>query len=161
MIQYCPTNGDILTISNIMNCIHLTENMKEHEGVYVFNWFLFLEQNHGYRISGSKTTCLWPSLHMTLFHFQTKFKDFYWLFLFSCSVMYDSLWLHGLYIACHTPLSMESSRQEYWSGYPFPSPEDLPNPGIEPRSPALQADSLLSEPPKKSKNPGVGSLSLL
>ena len=38
--------------------------------------------------------------------------------------------------------SMEFSRQEYWSGYPFPSPGDLPNPGTEPRSPALQADSL-------------------
>ena len=44
---------------------------------------------------------------------------------------------------------MEFSRQEYWSGLPFPSPEDLPNPGIEPGSPALQADALLSEPPGK------------
>ena len=42
----------------------------------------------------------------------------------------------------------------------IPSPGDLPNPGIEPRSPALQADSLLSEPPGKPKNTGVGSLSL-
>ena len=41
------------------------------------------------------------------------------------------------------------SKQEYWSGLPFPSPGDLPDPGIEPRSPALQADSLLSELPKK------------
>ena len=45
--------------------------------------------------------------------------------------------------------SMEFSRQEYWSGLPFPSPGDHPNPGIEPRSPALQADALLSEPPGK------------
>ena len=44
-----------------------------------------------------------------------------------------------------TPLSMEFSRQEYWSGLPFPSPGDLPDPGIEPRSPAWQADYLLSE----------------
>ena len=43
--------------------------------------------------------------------------------------------------------SMGFSRQEYWSGVPFPSPGDLPNPGIEPRSPALQADTLTSEPP--------------
>ena len=42
---------------------------------------------------------------------------------------------------------MEFSRQEYWSGLPFPSPGDLPDPGIEPGSPALQADALLSEPP--------------
>ena len=47
------------------------------------------------------------------------------------------------------PLSMEFSRQEYWKGLPFPTPGDLPNPGIEPRSPALQADSLPSEPPRK------------
>ena len=45
---------------------------------------------------------------------------------------------------------MEHSRQEYWSGQPVPSPEDLYNPGFEPRSLALQADSLLSEPPGKS-----------
>ena len=44
---------------------------------------------------------------------------------------------------------MGFSRQEYWSGLPFPSPGDFPNPGIEPRSPTLQADSLLSEPPGK------------
>ena len=44
------------------------------------------------------------------------------------------------------PLSMGFSRQEYWSALPFPSPEDLPDPGIEPRSPALQADALPSEP---------------
>ena len=42
---------------------------------------------------------------------------------------------------------MGFSRQEYWSGLPFPSPGDLPNPGIEPRCPVLQADSLPSEPP--------------
>ena len=47
------------------------------------------------------------------------------------------------------PLSMEFSRQEYWSGLPFPSPGDHPDPGIEPGSPALLADSLLSEPPEK------------
>ena len=57
--------------------------------------------------------------------------------------------------------SMEFSRPEYWSGQPFPSPGDLPNPGIQPRFPALQADSLPAEPPVKPKNTGVGSLSLL
>ena len=58
-------------------------------------------------------------------------------------------------------LSMEFSRPEYWSALPFPSPGDLPNPGIEPRSPALQADSLPAEPQGKAKNTGVGSPSLL
>ena len=44
-------------------------------------------------------------------------------------------------------MSMGFSKQEYWSGLPFPSPGDLPDPGIDPGSPALQADCLLSEPP--------------
>ena len=48
-------------------------------------------------------------------------------------------------VAHQAPLSMGFSRQEYWSGLPFPSPGDLHNPGIEPKSPALQADSLLTE----------------
>ena len=53
-------------------------------------------------------------------------------------------------VARQAPLSMGFSRQEYWSGLPFPPSEDLPNPGIESRSPTLQADSLPSEPPGKS-----------
>ena len=52
-------------------------------------------------------------------------------------------------VACQAPPSMEFSRQEYWSGLPFPSPGDLADPGIEPWSPALQADSLPSEPSGK------------
>jgi len=48
-------------------------------------------------------------------------------------------------VAYQAPPSMGFSRQEYWSGLPFPSPGDLPDPGIELRSPALQADSLTSE----------------
>ena len=60
--------------------------------------------------------------------------------------MSDSLQSHGL--------------SEYWSGLPFSSPGNLPNPGIEPRSPVLQAESLPAEPPGKPKNAGVGSLSL-
>ena len=66
---------------------------------------------------------------------------------FSCSVMSYSLRPHGLY-----PTSLLSpwkfSGQEYWSGLPFPSPGDHPNPGIEPGSPTLQADTLPSEPPR-------------
>ena len=64
------------------------------------------------------------------------------------------------YIACQAPLSMEFSTQEYWSGLPFPSPGDLPNPGIEPWSPSLQADSLLSEPSEKTINILVVNFSL-
>ena len=52
---------------------------------------------------------------------------------------------HGLFV--------EFSRQEYWSGLPFPTPGDLPDPGIKSKTPALQADSLLSEPPPVCQKP--------
>ena len=78
-------------------------------------------------------------------------KDLYLEYLkvkWSHSVLSDSLptpWT----VAYKAPLSMEFSRQEYWRGLPFPSPGDLPHPGIEPGSLALQADALSSEPPGK------------
>ena len=53
-------------------------------------------------------------------------------------------------VAGQAPLPMGFSKQEYWSGLPFPAPGDLPNPGIEPWSPAWQADALSSEPPGNS-----------
>ena len=55
-------------------------------------------------------------------------------------------------VACQALLSMRFSRKEYWSGLPFPSLGHLPEPGIEPGSPALQADAFLSEPPGKPQN---------
>ena len=55
-------------------------------------------------------------------------------------------------MACQAPLSMGFPRQENWSGVPFPSLEGLPDPAIKPRSFALQADSLLIEPPGKPQN---------
>ena len=54
-------------------------------------------------------------------------------------------------VTYQAPPSMGFSRQEYWSGLPFPSQGDLPDPGIKPGSPALQADALTSEPPVKSQ----------
>ena len=59
--------------------------------------------------------------------------------------LFATLWT----VARQAPLFMGFSRQEYWSGLPFPSPGNHPNPGIKPGSPALQANSLLSEPPGK------------
>ena len=61
----------------------------------------------------------------------------------SCVQLFATPWT----VAHQAPLSMGISRQEYWSGLPFPSPGDLPDPGMETRSPALQADALTSEPP--------------
>ena len=74
---------------------------------------------------------------------------------------WKSLSVVRLFVTPWTIQSVELSRPEYWSVWPFPSPEDLPNPGIEPRSPTLQVDSLPAEPPRKLKNTGVGSLCLL
>ena len=59
--------------------------------------------------------------------------------------LFATLWT----VAHQAPLSMGFSRQEYWSALLSPSPGDIPDPGIKPRSPALQADSLPSEPPGK------------
>ena len=73
---------------------------------------------------------------------KVKVKSFgrVWLFATPWTVSYQA------------PPSVEFSRQEYWSGLPFPSPGDLPDPGIEPGSPTLQADALPSEPPGKPIN---------
>ena len=66
-------------------------------------------------------------------------------------------------VACQAPLSVEEDRQEYWSGLPFPSPHDLPDPGIKRRSFSLQVYSLLSETSGKPllKNNAVGCRALL
>ena len=72
--------------------------------------------------------------------------------LLSCVWLFATPW---------TIQSMKFSRPESWSGWPFPFPGDLPNPGVEPRSPALCLDSLPAEPQGKTKNTGVGRPSLL
>ena len=64
---------------------------------------------------------------------------------FSHVRLFVTLWT----IAHQAPVSMEFSSQEYWSGWPFPSPGDLPDPGIEPSCHTLQSDSLPFEPPEK------------
>ena len=63
----------------------------------------------------------------------------------SCVPLFATPWT----VAYQAPPSMGFSRQEYWRGLPFPSPEDLPNPGIEPRTPALAGEFSTTEPPGK------------
>ena len=70
-----------------------------------------------------------------------------------CDPMDCSLPVHGGLHVVLCPCGF--SRQEYWNGLPCPPPGDLPNPGIEPRSPALQADSLPAEPHGKIQNVGI------
>ena len=81
--------------------------------------------------------------------------------LYAQSLSHVQLFATPRTVTRQAPMSMEFSRQEYWSGELMPFPGDLSNPGIKPGSPALQVDSLPSEPPGKLKNTRVGGLSLL
>ena len=78
-------------------------------------------------------------------------------------MLLNHVWLFSTpwIVACQALLSMGFFRQEYWSGLPFPSPGNLPNPGMEPGSHALQADSLLSKPPGGSMLHNIDHLFLL
>ena len=67
-------------------------------------------------------------------------------------VVSDSLRPYGLYVAYQAPLSMGFSRQEYWSGLPFPSPGDLPDPGIKPAAPTIAVTFFTTEPPGQRAN---------
>ena len=69
----------------------------------------------------------------------------------SCVQLFATLWT----VAYQASMSMGFSRQEYWSGLPFPSPGNLPDPGIKPGSPALEADALTSERPGKPVYQGL------
>ena len=117
-------------------------------------------------LSGSSWLIISISFYFFLLTPQTSSLFIHWC-TFTC--MAESVgcsvvsWLFGTpwTIAHQAPMSMGFSKQEYWSGLPCPSPENLPNPGLELRSLVLQADSLPSEPPGKLKNTGVSSLSLL
>ena len=72
----------------------------------------------------------------------------------SCVQLFATPWT----VAHQAPPSMGFSKQEYWNGLPFPSPGDLPNPGFETRSPALQADALKAILKEKMKNSNTGKL---
>ena len=123
--------------------------------------FFFLTQKYGtlhefacHPCAGAiaKLLCIAPilvyvlpkrALHMYLFIYYV-----YVLSCFSRVQLFATPWT----VAHQAPVSMGFSRQKYWSGLPFPPPEDLPDPGIKPMSPvfpALQADSLPPEPPGK------------
>ena len=82
---------------------------------------------------------LWRKLPASFQRWEWKVKSL------RCVRLFATPWT----VAYQAPQSMEFSRQEYWSGLPFPSPQELPDPGIKPRSPALRADALPVEPPGK------------
>ena len=87
--------------------------------------------------------CLYCCGHFTYMLRPQYYSEKWKCYLLSCVQLCVTPWT----AACQAPLCMEFSRQEYGSGFPFPSPGNLPNPGMEHRSPTLQADSLPSEPP--------------
>ena len=97
----------------------------------IFQSFLILKEKIFGHLLGSDKFCVW-------FFIKVLVK------LLSCVQLFATPWT----VAQQASLSMGFSRKEYWSGLPFSSPGDFPDPGIEPRSPALQADALTSEPPK-------------
>ena len=109
--------------------------------------------------------CMWPHSYRSSYGLCSVDTHPWclWVSVLCCAVslsrvrLFATVWT----VTLQAPLSLGFSRREYWSGLLFSSPEDLPDPGIEPRSPALQVDSLLSEPPGKPKNTVVDSLSLL
>ena len=100
----------------------------------------------------TKTRMLWSLQYTAIsskgvsrsspYSIQSSFWNVNWQ-SFSCVWLFATLWT----VAGQVPLSMEFSRQEYWSGQPFPSPGDIPDSGIKLGSPSLKPDSVPSEPP--------------
>ena len=137
-ISTCSDHGAVF-LQVVFACILLSENR--------FKRASFSSVVKFPRASFSTTPiidpCPWPEVEVFLKYSRNWHKSpVCVLNHFSC------VWL-CVTVAHKVPLSMGFSRQEYWSGLPFPSPGDLPNPGIEPRPPAWEADSLVSEPPRK------------
>ena len=124
---------------SLVGCIHGVANSRARLRDFTFTFHFSLsciEEGNGNPLQGSclenpRESGFWWAAVYGVAQSQTQLKQL-------SSSSSSSIYLHFVE-------SMEFSRPEYWSG-PFPSPGDLPNPGIEPRSPALQADSLLSEP---------------
>ena len=120
------------------------------------NWFIGWQQEFGHLnltyvcilLGNLWLLILIHSFFRDVFIFLTVYNSFYLLCVLCVFKLLSRVQLVATpwAVAHQYPLSMEFSRQEYWSRLPFPSPGDPPDPGIEPMSPALQADSLLSEP---------------
>ena len=89
--------------------------------------------------------CIFYNTRLNIFKYCSKIQKLLWEVKITLSCLFATPGTIGH----KASLSTGFPRQEYWRGWPFPSPEDLPDPGVKPRFPALQADSLLSEPPGK------------
>ena len=137
ILSFLP-NYHCYSLCNLVNSIHELHSgksqFKSEFRIMVFwlNHFSLSLLDFPFSVPKSPFSCTFPLLCL---HAQSL-----------CRVqLFATLWT----VAHQAPLSMEFSSQEYWSGLPFPSPEDLPNLGIKPWSPALQANCLLYEPQGK------------
>ena len=123
----------------VLNHRHINSGQQEMEGYLLKDsgkYFFILKERH------KETCCPWKSSGLNI---MPSHED---ICMGVCSVTFDSLQLPWS-VACQASPSMEFSRQEYWSGLPFPSPGDLPDPETEPGSPILWVDSLPTESPGK------------
>ena len=142
----------------------LTENNPECKQLKSGCLFLFKHSSLCVSFAGESNTCSWP-IYIFWAQCSSPSKRMYLTLcrnaMLSHSVVSDSLSPYGLWPARHL-CPWGFSRQEYWSELPCLPPGNTPHHlGIKPRSPALQVDSLPSEPPGKTKNTQVGSLSIL
>ena len=140
--------------------IHTNTHTYTHMTSYPFSLFIFYLSTyhcilyHIYLLI-YLVYCLWNTISMTFLFcllLHHKFLKYSKMKVKVKSLSCVQLFMTPWTVAYQAPQSMEFSRQEYWSGLPFPSPGDLPSPGIEPGSPALQADTSSSQPPGKPQN---------
>ena len=143
-VPECSISQSFLTLCNSMYCSPIGSSIHVIFLARVLEWFATHSSVLACRTSWTEGPC-WAAVHgvaksrtqLSDYHkVKVKVKSFSRVWLFATS------WTTAYWV----PPSMGFSGQGYWNGLPFPSPEDLPDPGIEPRSPALQADTLPSEP---------------
>ena len=140
--QSSPTLSDPMDCSLPGSSLGISYFLEEISSLFhfiVFLCFFALITEEGFLISPcySLELCIQMGISFLFsFAFKVKVKSL------SCVWLFATPWK----VTYQAPQSMGFFRQEYWSGLPFPSPGDLPNPGIEPRSPALQTDALPSDP---------------
>ena len=138
--------------------LHIGKEMVTHSSILAWRIPWRVEPGRLQSMGSQRVEHDWVTSHSL--HFVGKIEYGKWLFQYSVNLCFNNILTAGgngvvtkscpalvtpWTIACQAPLSMVFSRQEFWSGLLFPSPGDLPNPGIKPRFPALQADYLLIE----------------
>ena len=143
IIQFTSVAQSCLTLYNPMNCsspsLPVHHQLLEFTQTHVHRVGDAIQQSHP--LSSPSSPAPNPSQHQSLFQCKSESE-----------VAQSCPTLCGLWTVAHqAPLSMGFSRQEYWTGLPFPSPGDLPDPGIKPRSFKLQANALTSAPPGKPR----------